>query len=364
MPIPLPGSSLRAGIIGGGFMGGVHAHAVRASGAELRYVVASNSESTQHAATAFGATHAANSAEELIEAADVDVVHICVPNALHGRFARAALGAGKHVICEKPLATDVDAAADLLARSRDGDSVTAVPFVYRYYPTVREARARIADGQAGDLHLIHGSYLQDWMTGAQHGNWRLDPDRGGVSKTFADIGVHWCDLLEFTTGHRITRLCARTLSAPSNGSAAEDGATVLFETDRGAAGSLVVSQVSMGRKNQLWFSVDGERAAYVFDQERPDTLWVGGTENRLVPRGESGQTTEASRLSALPAGHPQGYQDCFNSFVADTYATIRGEHRDGIPTFADGARAAAITEAVMRSAAEETWVKVSEEGLA
>lgn len=345
-------------------MGGVHAHAVRVSGAELRYVASSSRDSAQRAATEFGATYTANSAEELIEADDVDVVHICVPNALHGTLARAALAAGKHVICEKPLATDVETAVDLLARSRDAGSVTAVPFIYRYYPSVREARARIASGQAGALHLIHGSYLQDWMTGSQSANWRLDPERGGVSKTFADIGVHWCDLMEFTTGHRITRVCARTMSV-SPGSATEDGATVMFETDEGATGSLVVSQVSVGRKNRLWFSVDGAQGAYVFDQEAPEALWVGGRrENRIVPQGESGQSEEATRLSALPAGHPQGYQDCFNAFVADTYATVYGQHRDGLPTFADGARAASITDAVRRSAATESWVKVVREEIA
>ena len=137
--------------------------------------------------------------------------------------------------------------------------VTAVPFVYRFYPTVREARARIATGEAGRLWLLHGSYLQDWLAGAGESNWRVDPALGGASRAFGDIGVHWCDLMEFVTGHRIVRLTATTARAFEERStgdragavATEDGAVVLFETDQGAAGSVVVSQVTPGRKNRL-----------------------------------------------------------------------------------------------------------------
>lgn len=347
---------LRAGIVGGGFMGRVHAHAVRAAGLELQRVAASTPESAERAATAFGAKHVAESAEALIDADDVDVVHLCVPNALHVRLANSALDAGKHVICEKPLATSVEAAHELATRVRR--SVTAVPFVYRYYPAVREARARIAAGEAGAVHLVHGAYLQDWMLDAQDAHWRADPELGGVSRAFADIGVHWCDLAEFTTGHRITRLCAR-IKPDRDG---ESAATLVFETDHRAVGSAVISQASRGRKNQLRFSLDGDRAAYQFDQENPDALWVGGrAENRIVHRGEAGACAEAARLSSLPAGHPQGYQDCFDAFVADTYAVATGADRDGLPTFDDGVRAARITDAVLRSASSGAWVEAGEE---
>jgi predicted dehydrogenase len=347
---------LRAGIVGGGFMGRVHAHAVRAAGLQLTRVAASSPESAERAATAFGAAQAAESAEELVRAEDVDVVHLCVPNALHVPLAGAALDAGKRVICEKPLATTVETARDLARRARG--SVTAVPFVYRYYPAVREARARIARGDAGAVQLIHGAYLQDWMLDAQNDHWRADPERGGISRAFADIGVHWCDLAEFTTGHRIARLCART----SSGEGAESSATLMFETDRGALGSAMISQASRGRKNQLRFSLDGETAAYQFDQETPEALWVGGREeNRVVHRGEAGQSSESARLSFVPAGHPQGYQDCFDAFVADAYAVAAGGERDGLPTFEDGARAAVITDAVLRSSSSGEWVQVSDE---
>src|SRR6185295_15487321 len=200
---------------------------------------------------------------------------------------------------EKPLAINPDSAAGLVDQAAATGVVHAVPFVYRYYPTVREARDRISRDEAGRLWLLHGSYLQDWLSGRQVSNWRVDPKVGGTSRAFADIGVHWCDLMEFVTGHRITRLAARMIR--SAGRITEDGATVLFDTDRGASGSLVVSQISPGRKNRLWFSLDGEHASYSFDQEAPEHLWIGtATQNLILPRGADAQSEQAQRYSVLP----------------------------------------------------------------
>jgi predicted dehydrogenase len=242
--------------------------------------------------------------------------------------------------------------------------VTAtVPFVYRFYPMVREARARVADGSTGPVRLLHGSYLQDWLAQDEDDNWRVDAAAGGASRAFADIGVHWCDLVEFVSGHRITSVAARTVVAvPTRGGRTvetEDAAVVLFETDQGAAGNLTISQISPGRKNRLWFSVDGAAESLCFDQENPDSLWIGGREvNRQLLRGSS-EGPAAARYSVVPAGHPQGYQDCFDAFVADTYESIAGEAPDGLPTFADGLRAARITEAVLESSRTSSWVGVA-----
>ena len=359
---------LRAGIIGAGFIGGVHAQASRSAGATLALVADHTPEAARAAADRLGAVSFARSAEELIESDDVDVVHICTPNATHVAYAERALRFGKHVICEKPLATTEEEARRLRDAAESAGVVAAVPFVYRYYPTVREARGRIAAGEQ-KLWLLHGSYLQDWLASSDATNWRVDPALGGGSRAFGDIGVHWCDLMEFTTGHRITRLTARFARAfaeRGNGAEAasvgtEDGATVLFDTDLGATGSVVVSQVSPGRKNRLWFSFDGADASYVFDQELPDTLWVGGRqESTVVPRGPDTLRSEgAVGYARLPAGHPQGYQDSFNAFVADVYTATSGAAPDGLPTFADGHRAAVLTEAVITAAHKEAWVEVA-----
>jgi predicted dehydrogenase len=348
-------------------MGRVHAHAIRAARAELVAVASSSPESAQLGASRLGAARVAQSPAELIAADDIDVVHVCTPNATHLDLATAVIAVGKHVICEKPLATTVSDAQLLADRARRGDVVAAVPFVYRQYAMVREARARIAAGEGGQLHLLHGSYLQDWLSGSGDSNWRVDPNAGGASRAFADIGIHWCDLMEFVTGHRITRLQAsiRTVfpmradtDRPAD-VATEDIATMQFDTDRGASGSAVVSQVSLGQKNRLRFSFDGTGASYSFDQESPDVLHVGGREaTTLIPRDAQVLAPAARPYSVLPPGHPQGYQDCFNSFVGDVYAAIGGETRDGLATFSDGLRAAAITSAVLESARTRAWVEV------
>ena len=330
-------------------------------------VVGASPLGTERGARQLGAERGEPSVDALAAADDIDVVHICTPNSTHAALTEVVLAAGKAVVCEKPLATSVADAALVTQQAAAQRLVAAVPFVYRFYPSVREARARIAAGDAGALWLLHGSYLQDWLAGADLTNWRVDPELGGASRAFADIGVHWCDLMEFTTGHRITRLSATLGSAfaerPGSGglqpAVTEDGAVVTFQTDLGAIGSLVVSQVSPGRKNRLWFSFDGAAQSLAFDQEVPDSLWVGArAENRMLMRGPDSFGPAAQAYSRLPAGHPQGYQDAFSAFVADVYAALAGDVPDGLPTFADGLRAAHLTEAVVAAATSRTWVDV------
>src|SRR5436305_11176792 len=265
---------IRAGIIGAGFMGAVHARAVRRSGGVVSRVAAATPESSRSGAERLGAEFPGGTVEDVLTADDVDVVHVCTPNGTHGALVRAAIAAGKHVVCEKPLATTADEAAELLELAAAAGVTATVPFVYRFYPTVREARARVTEGATGPLRLLHGSYLQDWMAERTDDDWRVDAAAGGASRAFADIGVHWCDLVEFVSGHRILRLAARTLVAvPERGGRrveTEDAAVLLFETDSGAVGSVTVSKVSPGRKNRLWFSLDGAAESLTFDQENPE----------------------------------------------------------------------------------------------
>lgn len=263
--------------------------------------------------------------------------------------------------------------------ARAAGRVAAVPFVYRYYPIVREARERVRSGATGPLRLVHGTYLQDWLSSASDDNWRVDAELGGSSRAFADIGSHWCDLAEFVSGHRIARLSARMMTAmpershdasraafapgdssgPTRAVSTEDAVVMQFETGEGALGSVVVSQVSPGRKNRLWLEVDGADEALAFSQEEPETLWRGRREAAtLIARDPGSLSPPAARLATLPAGHPQGYADCFDAFVADAYAAIRGERPEGMPSFEDGLRAARITDAVLASAREGGWVDV------
>jgi predicted dehydrogenase len=369
---------LRIGIAGTGFVGRVHARAARLAGATIAGVAASTPERAAAARAELGAEREFASAEALATADGVDVVHVCTPNHLHLPLARAAVAAGKHVICEKPVALDSAQAEELTAAAEHAGVLVTVPFVYRYYPTVRELRARL--GSAAPPRLLSGGYLQDWLLGADDYNWRVDPELGGASRAFADIGSHWCDLLEFVTGQRLTSLVARTAIAHptrrgsdaasfARGAGAEeeravqteDVAALLFETDAGATGSLLVSQISAGRKNRLWLEIVAAEETLVFDQERPDTLTVlrrAGAE--VIPRDFETLAPEAARYVTLPGGHPQGYQDCFDAFVRESYAAFAGEAAaDGLPRLADGARAVQITEAVLASARRNEWVEVT-----
>ncbi len=377
---------LRIAVAGTGFIGEVHVHAARRAGAHLAGVLASNPERTVAAAARLGADHAFADAEALATAADVDVVHICTPNRLHAPLAQAALAAGKHVICEKPLATTAAEAHRLVDAAAAAATVATVPFVYRFYPLVREARARVAAGAIGPVRLIHGTYLQDWLATTDDDNWRVDPDEGGASRAFADIGSHWCDLVEFVTGDRLAAVCAEAVTAlperathagahafgrtdveppPDGGRRAvttEDISIVLFRTVGGVAGSVVVSQVSPGRKNKLYVEIAGAAATLAFDQEQPERLWVGRrAASEIVVRDPAHLDPTAAPYAVLPPGHPQGYQGCFDAFVADTYRAVRTGDAgavDGLPTFADGARAADITDAVLRSARSRSWEEI------
>jgi predicted dehydrogenase len=372
------GAGLRAGIVGAGFVGRIHARSALLAGARIAAVASSSPERAEAARSELGAERHFASAEELIASDEVDVVHVCTPNNLHVPLALAAIRAGKHVVCEKPVAFDAAGAEELAAAAAAAGVVATVPFVYRYYPSVREARARL--GESGEAaRLLHGGYLQDWLLGVDDYNWRVDPELGGASRAFADIGSHWCDLVEFVSGQRLTALVARTAIAHEErlrssrksferGAGAgeaqpvrtEDAAFVLFETDAGATGSVVVSQVSAGRKNRLWFEISAGSQTLVFDQEHPDTLAVLRRQaGEAIPRDFETLSPAAAPYVTLPGGHPQGYHDCFDAFVAETYAAIEGgEPAEGLPRLEDGLRAVRITEAVLESARRGSWVEV------
>ena len=368
---PVPGAAERpvgVAVVGGGFMATVHSRAARTARARLVGLASSSAGRAAEAADRLGFERSYASLDELLADDAVDVVHVTTPNALHAFQAEAALAAGKHVVCEKPLATTPDDAARLAALVAPGGAAACrtatVPFVYRYHPMVREARARVRSGEAGTVLTWHGSYLQDWLLTSSDDDWRVDPATGGRSRAFADIGSHLVDLLEFVTGDRVSRVAAsrRTFvadRAQHRGVTTEDAAAVTLQTEGGAIGTLLVSQVAPGRKNRLHLEIAGTGESLAFDQEQPETLWVGRRAGTLVvPRDADQLAPDAARLVTTPAGHPQGYQDAFDGFVADTYAAVRGADPEGLPRFADGLRASRVTEAVMDAADAGTWIDV------
>ncbi|MBN6101862.1 Gfo/Idh/MocA family oxidoreductase [Xanthomonas sp. CFBP 8703] len=372
-------SKLGIAIVGTGMIGAVHRRAALLAGADVRGVAASSPQRARDVAQSWDVPRAYRDIEDVVADPQVQVVHVCTPNHLHRAMAQAALDAGKHVICEKPLATTLQDAQALAALAAATGLVATVPFVYRYHPVVREARARIAQGELGPLRLIHGSYLQDWLLDPASNNWRVDPALGGASRVFADIGSHWCDLVEWVGGERFVEVSAafatviaergaltgQSFTTPGAGGAmqavsSEDVAAAMFRTGAGSLASLTVSQVSAGRRNRLWFEIDGARASVAFDQEDAERLWIGRPDQReeIFVRGPGAGSAEQRRLSTLPAGHAQGYGDCFEAFVADTYRAIEGERPEGLPTFEDGVRSALIVDRVITSARTRAWTSI------
>ncbi|AWH52646.1 oxidoreductase [Stenotrophomonas sp. ESTM1D_MKCIP4_1] len=366
-------------IIGTGMIAAVHRRAALLAGADVRGVAASSPQRAHDVAQAWNVPRAYRDIEDVVADPQVQVVHVCTPNHLHRPMAQAALAAGKHVVCEKPLATTLGDAQALASLASSSSLIATVPFVYRYHPVVREARARIAAGDIGPLHLIHGSYLQDWLLDPASNNWRVDPVLGGTSRVFADIGSHWCDLVEWVSGERFAEVSAafatviaersaesaQSFSTAAAGGAmqavaSEDVATAMFRTGAGTLASLTVSQVSAGRHNRLWFEIDGAKASVAFNQEDPERLWIGRPDQReeTFVRGPGAGSAEQRRLSALPPGHAQGYAQCFEAFVADTYRAIDGGQPEGLPTFEDGVRSALIVDRVIASAKSRAWTTI------
>src|SRR5829696_3832698 len=375
---------LRVAILGAGMIGEVHYRAALLTGAEVIGVMASSTDRSRQVAAGWGVAQAYSDIEDVANS-DVDLVHICTPNDSHVPYAIALMQAGKHVVCEKPLGLSREDAERAAAAAAQTGVVNTVPFVYRFHPMAREMCARVHDESFGEVNLIHGSYLQDWLLHPTATSWRVDPAQGGRSRAFGDIGSHWCDLAEWVSGQRIASLVATTsISIPQRPAATaatfsaaesdaplvavetEDSALILFRTADDVAGSAVISQLAAGRKNRLWLEVDGAQLSAVFDQEHPEYLWIGSEAGATVLNRNPNQgSAEQRRLSTLPAGHAQGYAQCFEAFVADSYAAVRARSTgepapEGLPTFADGARAAAICDAMLESASSGNWVTVKE----
>jgi predicted dehydrogenase len=370
---------LNAAVIGTGFIGRVHVRSARLAGAQVLGVAASTAQRSIEAAASMNVPKGYATALEAVRDPDVDVIHICTPNTLHVEVARAALEAGKHVVCEKPLATSLSDAQALAKLAAAKGLVATVPFVNRYHPMVREARARVQADETGRLFFMHGSYLQDWLLNPGDTNWRVDAAAGGSSRAFADIGSHLCDLLEWVSGERFVSLIAvlgrpiaqrasaegRVAFAKADSSSidknvdTEDLAALLARTDKGTLASLTVSQVAAGHKNRLAFEIDGAQQSVRFDSELAEQLWIGRREDtRLLVRDPSVGAAEQRRLNILPPGHSQGWGDAFAAFVNDTYAAIRGQRPDGLPNFADGARSMSLVEAVLRSSSSNAWTDI------
>jgi predicted dehydrogenase len=384
--------TISAAIIGTGFMAPAHTEALRRLGVTVAGILGSSAEKSQRAATALGIPRAYRKLDELLADADVQVVHVTSPNRWHFAQAGALLRAGKHVLCEKPLAMNVGESAALVELARQSGCAAGVNYNIRFYPLCLEARERVARGDLGDVLSVTGSYVQDWLLYPTDYNWRVLESEGGALRAVADIGTHWLDLLQTITGQPVTAVFADLQTVypqrwrPAGevetfaGSAAEAQATqavnittedhgaVLLRFANGARGVLWVSQVTAGRKNCLRFEIAGAKAALAWNSEQPEELWLGrrGQANELWLRDPSLLTDAARHASSYPGGHAEGYPDsfkqCFRAFY-DAIASSNYQTAPQYPTFADGHREIQLCEAILQSQREQRWVELDLENV-
>ena len=376
---------IKAGVIGTGFIGPAHIEALRRLGyvdvvalADVDEKTASEKASGLSIDTAYG------DYKKLLADSAIKVVHICTPNNMHYIMTKEALLAGKHVICEKPLALTYKEAAELVALAKEKGLVNAVHYNLRFYPLVQQAKAMVEKGELGKILAVNGSYQQDWLFYQTDYNWRLNSELSGESRAVADIGSHWFDTTEFVTGLRINKVCAdfatfyKTRKKPLKPVETytgkllqasdyedvpidtEDYATVLLRYENGAHGSLTVNQVAAGRKNRCYFEVYGDKKAMTWDSENPNELWIGRRDgnNEIIIKDPSLMHDAPRAFAALPGGHTEGFADTSRQMFAQVYAKILENGGTGFPEFSDGAREMTLCEAIVASAKGENWVSI------
>ena len=383
-------ADVRAAVIGTGFIGTVHVEQLRRIGVQVVGVLGSSPERGAERARGLGVAKAYPTLDAILDDPGIDVVHVTSPNHLHVPQARAILAAGKHVVCEKPLAMTASESASLVEDAARSGRVNAVTFNLRFYPLHQHVREVIAGGALGDVRYMTGHYFQDWLFLSTDWNWRLEPDKGGALRAVGDIGSHWIDLIQYLSGRQIVSVMAdlatfvglreepqgpvetysteRSSDTVSREMATEDVASILFRFDNGARGAVAVSQISPGRKNSLQWEIDGSNGAAAWDSETPDHLWLGHRDrpNEILLRnpalmGEAGRTA-----SALPGGHVEGFGDTFGALFRAIYADVvagRPADRPPYATFADGHDEMLVNDAIALSAAEGRWTTVERSGV-
>jgi predicted dehydrogenase len=377
------------GIAGTGFIGPAHLEGLRRNNVHVIGLAESTAELAQVKAKELGLERAYPSYEAMLADPEIDVVHLATPNYLHYTHAKAALLAGKHVVCEKPLAMNSQQSAELVKLAAEKGLVNAVNFNIRFYPLVHQARSLVQRGELGDLFIIQGSYLQDWLLFATDWNWRLEPGLGGTLRAVGDIGSHWLDLVTFVTGLRIESVFAdfKTFHPVRKKPAkpvetytgklltpedyidqpiqTEDYATILLHFQNGVRGVLTVSQVSAGRKNRLYYEISGAQTSLAWDSERPNELWLGSRTgpNQTLLKDPSLLSPEARAVASYPGGHNEGFPDTFKQLSKKVYAYIQAgdfSAQPDFPTFADGHYEMLLCEAIEKSARQGVWVDVSD----
>jgi predicted dehydrogenase len=375
---------VKTAVIGSGFMGKVHSEAIRRLGfVDIAAVVASDETKARQFGESIYVDKTTANYETVLNDPAIDAVHVCTPNALHHPVSKAAFAAGKAVLCEKPLAMSAAEAEDLVNAAESRDIPNCVNHNLRYYPVVQHVRRMIESGELGEVLVVQGTYSQDWLLYDTDWNWRIDSKVNGPLRVMGDIGSHWMDLVQHLTGLKITALCAdmqivhKTRKAPKGSVETftgkmlkpedynevsidtEDFGAVLLHLGDRARGAFTVSQVNAGCKNRFQMEIFGTKCGVIWNQERPDELWIGhrNSPNQLIVKDPSLLHKGAAAYADLPGGHGEGYDDThkqifkrFYTKVADPKAPV------DYPTFAEGLHGMRLLEKALESSRSCTWV--------
>ncbi|MFN0114027.1 MAG: Gfo/Idh/MocA family protein [Paracoccaceae bacterium] len=373
---------LSAAVIGTGFIGTVHIQALRRLGIPVAGVLGSSGERGRARAEALGVGHAYGSLDELLADVSVGAVHVTSPNHLHHPQAMAILAAGKHVVCEKPLAMTAAQSAEMVAAARKSGKVAAVCYNTRFYPLNQHMRGMVAAGEMGEVRLITGHYHQDWLAKPTDWNWRLETEAGGPLRSVGDIGTHWADLTCFIAGMKPASVFAdlatflaerekptgpvETFSRSAGPTEkvrvkTDDAGLILLRYPNGARGSLTTSQVSPGRKNWMTWEIAGSAQTAAWEAEHPDHLWLGRRDgpNAIQQRDPGGMNPTGAAAASLPGGHVEGFADTFFALFRQVYRDIAAGGRQPASTWAsfeDGHDEMLFCDAVLDSAAKGAWV--------
>jgi predicted dehydrogenase len=378
--------TIKTAIFGTGFMGRVHLEAVRrVESVEAAAIAGRNAEATRRLGSAFSVPLITTDYREVLRDSTIDAVHIGTPNALHFSMAKGALLAGKHVLCEKPLATTVAEAEELASLAAQKGLRNCTCHNLRYYPMVQQMRRLREAGDLGEILVVQGTYSQDWLLYDRDWNWRVETKAGGPSRCMADIGSHFFDMAEHVTGLRVTSLCAdlqtfhATRKQPKHSVETfankllgpedyietpidtEDFGAVVFRMGARTRGCMTASQVSAGRKNGLSIEIYGTKSSVAWNQERPDELWVGHRDvgNQIYVKDPSLLKPAARSYADLPGGHSEGYDDTFKQVFRRFYASIANPGASPeYPQFVDGLRQLRILDAELQSHRTRSWVDV------
>jgi predicted dehydrogenase len=328
--------------------------------------------------------------DQLLNDDAVDVVHITSPNRFHFDQSSRVIAAGKHVLCEKPLAMNTRQSGELVRLAAEAGVAAGVNYNVRYYPLCLEAAEQVRHGDLGDIFQVTGSYSQDWLFRDTDFNWRVVAADGGALRAVADIGTHWLDLIQFITGQRVASVCADLATVfpvrrkPIGGAetfsgkrseavqtepievTTEDCGSVLLRFDGGSRGAMSVSQVTAGRKNCLRFEIAGSRKSLSWNSEIPNEMAIGYRDapNQRLFRDPALNSDRAASASSYPGGHNEGFGDTFKQLFIDFYGAIRANtfrSRPSFPDFADGHHEILVCEAIFNSHQQQRWVTIGEQ---